>query len=280
MRLATALEAHIWSVDSMQVYRHMDIGTAKPTAKERGQVTHHLIDLVEPEDRYSVAEFQRTGATAIREATNQPIICGGSGLHFRALVDPLVFPPTSATVREELEALSPTDATRRLLEIDPTAPQHVDVANPRRVVRALEIMTLTGETPSARAADPRAEAVREYRSDLQVHAFGIDPGAHLGERITRRFDAMLSAGFLEEVTRLAPRMGVTAARAVGYRELLAVVNGEQSIAQARDAAIQSTVHLAKRQRTYFRKDPRIRWLAWHDDPNVLTERVLEMLRTE
>ncbi|NNF65346.1 MAG: tRNA (adenosine(37)-N6)-dimethylallyltransferase MiaA [Acidimicrobiia bacterium] len=280
MRLAETLDGHIWSVDSMQVYRHMDIGTAKPTTTERERITHHLIDLVEPEDRYSVADFQRSGAAALRQAASQPIICGGSGLHFRALIDPLDFPPTSPAVREELEALSSVEVTRRLLDLDSTADQHVDLANPRRVIRALEIATLTGATPSERAADPRTVAVREFRSDVEVHAFGIDPGKHLSERITRRFDAMLSAGLVDEVRRLAPRLGVTAARAVGYREMLAVVNGDHSMAEGRKAAIQATVHLAKRQRTYFRKDPRIRWLPWHDDPNVLTERVLEMLRTE
>jgi tRNA dimethylallyltransferase len=253
----------------MQVYRGMDIGTAKPTAEQRAQVPHHLIDLVDPDEAFSVAEFQREGRRVLADLARRRVpvlIVGGSGLHFRALVDPLEFPPHDPEVRRAVETLAPAEAVAALLAADPGAGEHLDLANPRRVARALEVYRLTGLIPAARWASEGAAAVREYRPRLPVVALGNDPGDRLPGRVEARLDAMLAAGLLEEVRRLAPRLGRTAAQAVGYKELLPVIRGEASPGEGRARAVSATRALAGRQRTFFRGDRRVRWLEWHDDP--------------
>ena len=268
MALARRFGAEIVSVDSMQVYRGMDIGTAKPTPQDRAAVPHHLIDIADPASPFSVAEFQRKGRSVLEDAVarGRPVlIVGGSGLHFRALVDPLDFPPSSPPVRKEMEALDNAEAVSRLIAADASAGDHVDLANPRRVSRALEVFALSGETPSSRAATPAAAAVREYRGLWPVVGIGVDPGGSLPGRIRQRFAAMLAAGLFDEVLALAPRLGLTAAQGVGYRELLAVVRGDWTLEFATRRAIEATTSLARRQRTFHRRDPRIRWLEWEDD---------------
>ncbi len=267
MRLAAALGGEIVSVDSMQVYRDLDIGTAKPAAPDRATVPHHMIDVADPEDAFTVAQYQELGVAAVDDIAQRgaiPIIAGGSGLHFRALVDPLEFPPTDETARRQIEALDPADAVVALLEADPGAAAAVDLANPRRVARALEIFRITGDTPTDRAATRSAAAVRGYEARLPLLAFGMDPAAELTDRVARRFDAMLARGLLEEVDRMQDRLGITAAQGVGYKELLPVVRGGASLDEGREAAIRATMALAKRQRTFFGRDPRIRWIPWHD----------------
>ena len=270
MAIAAQLSGEIVSVDSMQVYRGMDIGTAKPDAATCARVPHHLIDLVEPEESYSVAEYQSAGRTvldALEAEGTTAIVAGGSGLHFRALVDPMSFAPTEPALRAELEAVPAADLVTELLGSDPEAAAHVDLANPRRVLRAVETLRLSGITPSQRAGTAEAEALRSYTPRLPLVAVGLDPGDALETRVIARFDAMLGAGLLDEVAELAPRLGRTARQAVGYKELIPVVNGGTSLEEGRAAAIQATLGLAKRQRTFFRRDPRIRWLTWHDDPD-------------
>jgi tRNA dimethylallyltransferase len=261
--------AEIVSVDSMQVYRGMDIGTAKPSAEQRGRVPHHLIDVAEPEDPFTVAQFQDLGRRAldlIGERGAPVLIVGGSGLHFRALVDPLEFPPHDPEVRAVVEALPVEEARRDLVVADPRSGEVLDLANPRRVARALEVWRLTGLTPSARAAASSAVAVRNYRPLLPLVAVGFDPGPLLAVRVASRLQAMVSGGLLEEVQRVAPRMGRTAAQAVGYKELLPTLRGEASEVEGIRRAVDATCALAGRQRTFFRRDPRIRWLEWDDDP--------------
>jgi tRNA dimethylallyltransferase len=267
--LADELEADLLSVDSMQIYRGMDIGTAKPLGGVR--VRYHLIDLAEPSEEYSVAEFQEAGRdvlAALSAANRRAVVVGGSGLHFRALVDPLTFPPTDPGLRRRLETVEPVDLVAQLLAVDPEAGAVVDLGNPRRVLRAVEIHALTGATPSQRADLPSAEAVRDYVPKHEFVGVGVDPGDGLRARVERRFDAMLAGGLLEEVAGLAIRLGPTARGAVGYKELLPVAVGEEELGIARDRAIAATMALAKRQRTFFRRDPRIRWLVWHDDPEA------------
>jgi tRNA dimethylallyltransferase len=267
MELAERVGGEIVSVDSMQVYRGMDIGTAKPTAAERRRVPHHLIDLVDPGDSYTVAEFQEAGRQALDDMESRgvpAVICGGSGLHFRALVDPLDFPPSDPDVRITLESVSHSDLVAELLKADPEAGATTDLANPRRVLRAVEIHRLTGATPTERASSRLATQVREYEAARPFIALGLDPGDGLKARVLARLDAMLAAGWLEEVERLGPSLSTTAGLAVGYRELLEVVRGGTRLDEARSAISRSTMALAKRQRTYFRRDPRIRWLPWHD----------------
>ncbi len=268
-RLAEELDGEILSVDSMQVYRGMDIGTAKPGTEERRRVRHHMIDVAEPEESYSAARFQAEARAALGEAGERlVVIVGGSGLHFRAVVDPMSFPPNLPGLRRRLESLETGQARARLLDRDPEAGRHVDLDNPRRVVRALEVAELTGLTPSRRARSSQYRDLRSYRPLLEFTAVGIDPGDALAARVEGRLDGMLAAGLLDEVEHLSGRMGPTAAQAVGYRQLLPVVRGERSVEEGRAAALRATRALAKRQRTFFRRDPRIGWVDWSADPEA------------
>ncbi len=267
-------------MDSMQVYRGMDIGTAKASPAMQARVPHHMVDIRDPEDDLAVAEFQAEGRAVLEQlaaAGVTPVICGGSGLHFRSLVDPLHFPPSDEKVRAEVEAMDPGEARDRLLQLDPAAGEHVDLANPRRVVRALEIALVTGLLPSVRARSADAAAVRDYRPRMEFVAIGLDADAELADRVESRFDAMLASGLLEEVATLQPRLGKLAAQAVGYKELLPVVAGETSLAAGRLAAVQATRALARRQRTFFRRDPRISWVPWHPDAAVRISTALDRL---
>ena len=264
----------------MQVYRGMDIGTAKPDAATCARVPHHLINLVEPEESFSVAEYQVAGRAvldALGESGRPVVIAGGSGLHFRSLVDPMSFAATEPQLRSQREATPASDLVVELLGADPGAATHVDLSNPRRVLRAVEAFRLTGVTPSERAGTPEAKALRAYTPRLPMIALGVAPGERLSPRVTERFDAMLAAGLLDEVAALESRMGRTARQAVGYKELIPVVRGAASLDDARAAAIQATLSLAKRQRTFFRRDPRIHWLAWHDDPDARIAAARHML---
>ncbi len=283
MAVAARYDAEILSVDSMQVYRGMDIGTAKPDADARRRIPHHLIDLADPADEVTVADFRSAGRTVLdRLATTATpaLITGGSGLHLRALVDPMTMAPTDPDLRTRLEATPPVDLAARLVAADPTAGDHIDLANPRRVLRAVEILELTGVTPTRRAGSDEYRALRDYRPERPFIGIGVDPGDTLAERATRRFDAMIEAGLVDEVTRLAPRLGRNARQAVGYKELLAVVSGNQPLAEARLAAIRSTVALARRQRTFFRRDPRIQWISWGNEISVRLARIGEILDRE
>lgn len=261
----------------MQVYRGMNIGTAKPTVIEREDVPHHLIDVVDPEEEFSVAEFRRLGRSVIERANRPIIITGGSGLHFRALVDPMSFAPTDDDLRAELEQRDSDDLAAELLTADPEAARYVDLANQRRVVRAVEIHRLTGETPSSRAVSAEAEELRKYVPEIEFTAVGVDSGGHLEERIDQRLGEMRSGGLVDEVRGLQGRLGRTARSAVGYRELLDHFTGNTTLDEAFDEITASTRKLAKKQRTWFQRDPRIRWVPWMDDPNARLERTLELL---
>ena len=264
----------------MQVYRGMDIGTAKPSPAMRQQVRHHLIDTADPVEDVSVAEFQASGRAVLDDLDRRgatPVICGGSGLHFRALVDPLEFPPSDAKLRGQLDELDALEARNQLESVDPAAGRHVDLDNPRRVVRALEIERLTGLTPSQRAGTPEAAAIRDYSPVRSFVAIGLDPCDRIRQRVEDRFDQMIDDGLLDEVARLQGRLGRLAIQAVGYKELLPVVAGSVSLSDGRAAAIRATMALAKRQRTFFRRDPRINWMPWHPDAKMRLQKAIEYL---
>ncbi len=267
MGLAERMGAEIISVDSMQVYRGMDIGVAKPSKEMQALVRHHLIDLVEPHENFTVAEFQGRARRLIASSTVPLIVCGGSGLHFRAVVDPYSFPPHHPRIRSALDRLAPAVARARLLEADPDAGSHLDLHNPRRVARALEILSLSGRTPSEQAEEGRRLQVQGYEPLIPFRAVGLDPGEHVGARVADRLAVMRREGLLEEVAGLAGRMGATASQAVGYRQLLAVVRGEITEEEGFRQTERATLGLVKRQRTFFRRDPRIRWLPWSQDPD-------------
>ncbi len=257
----------------MQVYRGMDIGTAKPGPDQRARVPHLMIDVVAPSVDYTVARFQGEARAAVDSVEGPVLVVGGSGLHYRALVDPLEFPPTDAGLRERLDCEPVESLVTELLTVDPEAGVALDLANPRRVVRAVEIYRLTGATPSERLRSHSAEAVRRYQSVFDVAAFGLDPGANLEARITLRTQRMREDGLLDEVSRVAPSLGRLASLAVGYRDLLDVVSGSMQVDEGFKRVRRSTMALAKRQRTFFGRDPRIRWFP----PEVGGDEAVETL---
>lgn len=246
----------------------MDIGTAKPSAAIRSEITYRMVDVADPSEDFDVRRYQGLGRVAIDEEIarrGRVIVCGGSGLHFRALVDPMTFAPTDPALRAELEGMDLADLVARLLVSDAAAGQVVDLDNPRRVIRAVEVVQLTGLTPSARATSPEAADVAGYRPLLSFTAVGIDPGDAVRERVETRLDAMVAEGLLDEVAGLVDSLGRTARQAVGYKELIPVVHGDTTLAEATGEVLSATMGLVKRQRTFFRRDPRIEWLAWQDD---------------
>jgi len=276
LELAKRTNADIVSVDSMQVYRGMDIGTAKPSQEDQAAVRHHMIDIVDPSSDFTVAEFQAVSRLVIDPLVERDlpvVVAGGSGLHMRAVLDPLDFPPSDPVVREEIDRLIAADAAAALVEADPEAGSVVDLRNPRRVQRALEIWRLTGLTPSQRAETSAAIDVREYRPRVEFVGVGVDPGAALEDRVRTRLGQMLQSGLLEEIETLLPVMGRNAAQAVGYKQLVPVVQGTAKLEDGLEEAVRATIGLAKRQRTFFRRDPRIRWIDWDADPEIRLMRV-------
>ena len=253
----------------MQVYRGMDIGTAKPTAAEQERVPHAMVDVTEPDVDYTVSMFQ-SEARAVLTASDAPVlIVGGSGLHLRAVIDPMDFLPTDPSVRAELEAGNPAAFVEELVAADPSAGRHVDLDNPRRVIRAVEVLRLTGRTPSEIASDPRRARVARYESEFSCRIVGVDrPG--LDDAIDRRLEDMVERGLLDEVERLLPRLGRTAAQAVGYKELIPVVRGERSLEDGIADAKAATRRLARRQRAWVRRDPRTEWFDSLRDDVVST----------
>lgn len=274
MEVARRVGGEIISVDSMQVYRGMDIGTAKPSPAERREIPHYMLDLVEPSEEFSVACFQTEARRIIDSRPGPLLLVGGSGLHLRAVIDPLEFPPTDREVRHRLDETSPTELTAELLAADPLAGDHVDLSNPRRVVRAVEILRLSGLTPSDRAVSRMRKEVEEYRSLFPVVMVGVDPGGAVGTRVRDRVDRMWEEGLVSEVERLEPRLGRTAGTAVGYRQVVEFLAGYLDAAGCREEIIRATLGLVKRQRTFFRRDPRITWLEWSESIDVMVERVM------
>jgi tRNA dimethylallyltransferase len=275
---AQRIGAEIISVDSMQVYVGMDIGTAKPNLVERAGVPHHMIDVADPETEFSVAEFRRLGRTILESSDSaRMLITGGSGLHFRALVDPMSFAPTDPKLRAELEEMPIEEVLAELRGLDPEADRYVDMANHRRVIRAVEVWRLTGERPSQRASSAEAEDLRRYVPEVEFTAVGVDPGGALDQRVEARLEEMRSGGLVEEVNVLRERLGRTARKAVGYSEVLEALDGMCSIDEAFERAARGTKKLARKQRTWFQRDPRIRWIPWFDDVADRVDRVVEAM---
>lgn len=264
--------AEVVNADSMQLYRGMDVGTAKITAAERRGVPHHLLDVLEVSEPASVAGFQRLARAAIDDCLSRgvtPVLVGGSSLYVRAVIDRLEFPGTDAEVRERWEtelASRGAEALHAVLaDRDPDAAAHILPSNGRRIVRALEVIELTGEPFGAKL--PPYESIYE---DLAL--IGLDvPRDVLDERIAERVDRMWSDGFVDEVRGLLPHGladGPTASRALGYRQILEHLDGELTEAEAREATVAGTRAFARRQDRLFRKDPRITWLPY-DAPDLL-----------
>lgn len=274
LEVARRTGAHVVSADSMQVYAGMDIGTAKPTARQRAEIPHHLLDVCQPEDDFSVVDFARLAANAMTEAEalGAPVVVvGGTGLYVSALVDGLRIPERYPAVRKDLEADADTTGLhRRLQEMDPVAAARMEPTNRRRVIRALEVCLGSGRPFSS-----YGPGLDVYRPNPQYRLMGVSiDRSELDARIDDRFDRLMERGLLQEVERLAPRLGRTASQALGYKELAAHLRGEVGLADAVDEAKRRTRRFARRQQRWFARDPRIAWSGFDDNPLVVADMVL------
>ena len=280
--VAEALGAEIVCVDSMLVYRGMDVGTAKPTAEQRGRVPHHLLDIADPTEPFSVARYQDEARAALQDIEARglrALIVGGGGLYYRAVADRLAFPGTAPEVRSLLEveagAMGPEALHGRLAAFDPEAAARIVPSNTRRTVRALEVAAITGRTFSDHSADwgtyPE-EAIRVAGIDL--------PRAVLYRRIERRVQEIMP-GLLEETRGLLDR-GVgpflTSSQAIGYAESVACLQGMVGEEEAVTRTVRRTKALARRQMAWLRRDPRIRWFeAGEEGAGGVVEHVIDHL---
>ncbi len=283
--IAKAVGGEIVSADSMQIYKYMDIGSAKPTAEERSEVKHHLIDFLEPSAEFSVADYTDMAHGVISDIAargKMPVMCGGTGLYINSVVNDVTFGETETDyeMRSELQKYADENGNEALLEllreVDPLSAQRLHPNNVRRVIRAIEFHRLTGETISA-----HQEMTKQTEGRYSAVMFCIkwDREA-LYERINKRVDIMLRDGLSDEVKRLVD-MGYTKAlnsmKAIGYKELIDYFNGECSYEDAVELIKQSSRRYAKRQLTWFRRDERIHWLDSTGNP---LEEALEILGKE
>jgi tRNA dimethylallyltransferase len=263
LALADKLGGEVINADSMQLYRGMDIGTAKLTEAERHGVPHHLLSIWDVTQPASVAEYQRRARAAIDEVAARgrvPLLVGGSGLYIRAVLEHFDFPGTDADVRAELEARlaadGPTPLYAQLRALDPEAAAKILPSNGRRIVRALEVIELTGQPFAATLPDPTP-----VYDSVQI---GVDMDTTaLDQRIADRVRHMWDAGLVDEVRGLLPSGlagSLTASRALGYQQVLAFLGGEITEAQAEADTVAGTRRFVRRQRKWFRRDPRVRWL--------------------
>jgi tRNA dimethylallyltransferase len=280
MAVARETAAHIVAVDAMQVYRGMDIGTAKPTRADRAAVAHHCIDLVAPSERFTVAEFKVHAARAraeIAAAGAHALFVAGTGLYLTAVIDNLQLPGEWPEVRAQIQAESDVAVLfARLLELDPVAAARTDKSNRRRIERALEVCIGSGKPFSSFGPGTGAYPP----SDVQQ--VGITwPRETLSHRIEQRVHAMMSAGLLAEVRGLAEagELSREARQALGYKELLAHLDGGMSLDEAVADIVLHTRQFAVRQERWFRRDPRIRWVTVQNDPVAeVAPHVLALLR--
>lgn len=264
--LAERLNGEIISVDSMQVYRGLDIGTAKPSAAEQARVRHHLIDVIGLAEPFDAARFVELAAGSVRDIQSRgklPILCGGTGLYFKAFLEGLgEAPPTDPTLRRKLESTTLDDLLRELAECDPVTYERIDRQNPRRVVRALEVIRLTGKPFSAQRATwaprvssahqptPRFFALARYNEDLRL-------------RVDSRVDKMFSQGLVAETEHLLQHglaENRTAMQAIGYRQVVEHLRRERSLDETVALIKQRTRQFAKRQMTWFRRQLPVRWM--------------------
>jgi tRNA dimethylallyltransferase len=273
IELAVRLPGEVVNGDSMQVYRGMDVGTAKATQEERRGIPHHVLDVLDIRQPATVAGFQSLARTAIDSCLARgvlPVLVGGSALYVRAVLDRFEFPGTDADVRlrleRELAAVGPAGLHERLAGIDPRAAAAILPTNGRRIVRALEVVELTGRPFAASLPEP------VYAYERRVVQLGLDmPRDVLDRRIADRVDRMWRAGLVDEVRALEAaglHEAPTASKALGYAQVLAFLAGEYDEAEAKTRTIQATRRFARRQDSWFRKDPRIEWLAYDADDLV------------
>lgn len=254
------VRAEIINADAYQMYRHMDIGTAKASAQEQAEVPHHLLDIIDPEETMTVARFQDLARKCIRELQSRgvrPILVGGSGLYARAAVDDITFPGTDATIRAALEERERKEGAGALFDElqrkDPVAAAHMDARNSRRTIRALEVIELTGK--------PYSATLPRYKYVIDCLQIGLDlKRDDLDKRVNLRTQLMREQGFVDEVRAIRGRLGVTAARALGYQQIMDYLDGVWSEDAAFEDIAQKTRRLARKQMGWFGRDSRIHWL--------------------
>lgn len=269
--LAKAFSGEVVSADSMQIYRGMDIGTAKPTAAEMEGVPHHMLDVAEPGESYSVSRYAREAAACVDDILRrgkQPIVCGGTGLYIDGLLRGTEYQPCGVDLglREALEAqwqqAGPAAMMARLAQADPESAARLHINDKRRILRALEVYLATGETITAH--NLRTQTVPPRYAAVQL-GLCTEPRAILYGRIDRRVDQMLDQGLAQEVRRLQQegRLAGTAAQAIGYKEMLDYLAGRVPLEQAAELIRQKSRNYAKRQLTWFRRKQEIRWITYN-----------------
>ena len=269
VELAKELNGEVVSCDSMQVYRRMDIGTAKPTAQEMQGVPHHMLDVAEPDEDFSVSRYCEMASAIVDDIVARgktAIIAGGTGLYMDSLIKGNDFAPFPSTgMREKLEAQADAEGMEAMLRllnsIDPDAAARLHLKDRKRIIRALEVYYETGETITEH--NRKTQAIPPKYTPLWL-GLDFEDRAQLYSRIDRRVDVMLEAGLVEEITNLLSE-GIppkcTAMQAIGYKEFVDALDGKISIAEAADQVRQASRHYAKRQLTWFRRNPNIHWLT-------------------
>jgi tRNA dimethylallyltransferase len=266
LEVAEKFNGEIINADSMQLYRGMDIGTAKLTMEERRGVPHHLLDILTVDQDASVAQYQglaRAAVDEIRERGKTAIIVGGTGLYIKSIIDEMNFPETDPALRkrleDEAELLGAAELYSRLRVLDPDAAAAIEPANTRRIIRALEVIEVTGEPYSANLPSDTSLRYPEARH------FGLAmERANLAPRIEARVHRMFAQGLVEEVRSLISQgllAGTTAQRAIGYAQVISFINGEISLEQAIEETIVATRQYVRRQETWFKRDQRIQWIG-------------------
>ena len=279
--LAKEISAEIINADSMQIYRGMDIGTAKLTVAEREEIPHHLLDILDVSEDANVASYQQLARTKIDElqtAGKNVIIVGGTGLYIKAIIDELNFPDRDIQVRDRIDKeateLGAVEMHKRLQLLDPIAAAKIPANNLRRVVRALEVIEITGAPFTAQL--PR-EDVDHYQG---VRQFGlVMDRSNLDERISKRVDLMWEVGFVAEVEKLISAgitSGKTAQAALGYKQIINAIADESSLELAKEETKRATRQYSRRQETWFSRDPRIKWLA-PENTSLQLEKILALL---
>ena len=275
VELAKELGGEIISFDSMQIYRGMDIGTAKPTMEERQGIVHHMLDIADPREDYSVSRFVEEADKLLQELLSQGktvILVGGTGLYIDSLMKGLEFAPLPESgVRQELTRIAQEQGIEVLMDklraVDPESAERIPPSNQKRVIRALEIYLESGKTMTQHNLETQQRPPKY--EPLWIGLDYVNREA-LYARINRRVDLMVEQGLLEELQRLLAQgipENATSMQAIGYKELMGYIRGECSLEEAKELLKQSSRRYAKRQRTWFRRNPKIHWFLLEDEPN-------------
>ena len=273
--LAQAIGGEVVSADSMQIYRRMDIGTAKPTAAEMGGVPHHMLDVADPAEDYSVARYVHDADACVRDILSRgkrPVVVGGTGLYIDNLIAGRDFAPFTGAWREKLQARAREEGLpalhAELRRVDPDRAEKLHPNDEKRILRALEVWYETGETITAH--DQRTRSLPPRYDALRV-CLNFSRREDLWARIDRRVDQMMADGLEEEVRALLASgvpPAATAMQAIGYKEFAAALRGEETMDQAVDQVKLRSRQYAKRQLTWFRRTPGLRWVTWEKDPDL------------